>query len=810
MSVWSLAYDAFDPAQEGLREALTSTGNGYFCTRGCAEWEDPDGTHYPGTYAHGGYNRETTIMAGRAVLNEDLVNLPNWLVLKLRIEDDEPFRLGNADLLEYRHEYDIATATLARSVRFRDRAGRETRLDSRRFVSMADRHWAALEWTITPENWSGRVEVITALDARVTNRGVARYEELEGRHVDPLVPRTFGPEVIGLKVRTRQSQIHLGQAARTRVFTAAGEPVEVTRELHQMEDYIHQTIAFAVAEGTPVRVEKMVAQYTSRDHAMSEPLTTAGAVAARIPSFTDALARHRRAWAELWERCGVEVAGDDETQLRLDLHIRHVLQVRSRHTTELDAGVPARGLNGEAYRGHIFWDELYIYPFLNYRLPEITRALLMYRCRRLDQARAAAADAGYRGAMFPWQSGSDGTEETQVVHLNPRNGRWEPDLSHNQRHVNAAIFYNIWQYYQATGDMEFLSRYGAEVMLEITRFWASIATFDGDRGRWEIHGVMGPDEFHEKYPDADEDGLRNNAYTNVMVAWIADVAGKVLASLPVRRRRRLWDAIGLTDAEVAHWADLARVMYVPFHADAQGRPVLSQFEGYADLEELDWAAYREKYGNIQRLDRILRAEGDTPDRYKLAKQADTLMLFYAFSDAQLREIFDRLGYSYDADAARHNVEYYEARTTHGSTLSYIVHAHVLARFDPDRSWAMFQTALDSDLNDVQGGTTAEGIHLGVMAGTLDLLQRGYLGTESNGELLRFAPARVEALAGQTMIMRFRDTVLKLAVTPHRLAVTRVDDSPSLIWIALGDAIIETRAGQEIEFPLASSRVPAAR
>jgi hypothetical protein len=130
---FTLAYDSFEPAEEGLREALTSTGNGYFCTRGAAEWEDADEVHYPGTYAHGGYNRETTIMGGRPVLNEDLVNLPNWLLLKLRIEGEEPIGLGNVELLSYRHELDIRNATVARALRFRDRAGRETTLRSRRF-----------------------------------------------------------------------------------------------------------------------------------------------------------------------------------------------------------------------------------------------------------------------------------------------------------------------------------------------------------------------------------------------------------------------------------------------------------------------------------------------------------------------------------------------------------------------------------------------------------------------------------------------------------------------------------------------------
>ena len=231
--------------------------------------------------------------------------------------------------------------------------------------------------------------------------------------------------------------------------------------------------------------------------------------------------------------------GDERVQQLLRLHVSHILQVCSPHTTNHDAGVPARGLNGEAYRGHVFWDELYVFRYLTSRLPDVTRELLMYRYRRLGEARAAAREAGYKGAMFPWQSGSDGSEETQIVHLNPLSGHWDPDLSHRQRHVNAAIFYNVWHYHQATDDLDFLRDYGAEMMLEIARFWGSIAHLNPERDRYEIHGVMGPDEFHEKYPGAEESGLRNNAYTNVMVAWICEQAQTVLGLLTGRRRETL-------------------------------------------------------------------------------------------------------------------------------------------------------------------------------------------------------------------------------------------------------------------------------
>ncbi|MBV8990276.1 MAG: glycoside hydrolase family 65 protein [Solirubrobacterales bacterium] len=797
MDNFTLDYDDFVPDQEGLREALTSTGNGYFCTRGTTEWQDSDDVHYAGTYAHGCYNRETTILGGTPVLNEDLVNLPNWLVLKLRIEGEEAITLDNVELLAYHHRYDIRDALVSREIRFRDRAGRETTLRSRRFVSMAHVHQAAIEWTIIPENWSGVAEVVSALDGRITNANVARYRQLEGRHLDPISPRTFGPEVIALIARTRQSRLYVAEAARTRLFRG-DESAEVNRTLHQMEDYIQQVLAFDATQGSSVRVEKLVAFYTSQDRAINEPLGAAGKSVARYPAFEAALSRHRAAWEELWRVCDLLVPREPRVQLLLRLHTAHILQVCSRHTSDRDAGVPARGLNGEAYRGHVFWDELYVYPFLNFRLPEITRELLMYRYRRLGEARAAAREAGFKGAMFPWQSGSDGQEETQVVHLNPLSGRWDPDHSHNQRHVNAAIFYNVWQYLQATGDIDFLRETGAEMMLEIARFWASIAHYNRERDRYEIHGVMGPDEFHEKYPGAEEGGLRNNAYTNVMVAWIADIAQRVLELLPESRRVALRTRLDLTDDEVAKWQEMCHKMYVPFLDDG----ILSQFEGYEELEELDWDDYRSRYPNIQRLDRILKAEGEDPDRFKLTKQADAALLFFLFPDEELRRLFKRLGYEYTSDTARRTVEYYDRRTSHGSTLSFIAHSAVLAAIDPESSWERFLVALESDVGDVQGGTTKEGIHMGVMSGTLDLVQRSYAGSSVRDGVLFFEPRLNDRLDGMAFSMQFRGMPLQVSFRGDELTIVADPEGRSRpVRIGVGEEIHELCPGDRCTFAL---------
>ncbi len=338
------------------------------------------------------------------------------------------------------------------------------------------------------------------------------------------------------------------------------------------------------------------------------------------------------------------------------------------------------------------------------------------------------------------------------------------------------------------------------MMLEIARFWASIARFDPERERYVIDGVMGPDEFHEKYPDSPPEpgGVNNNAYTNVMAAWIAETAITVLGLLPEAQRDALRRRIGLIDEELTTWRAMSEKMFVPFHADG----VISQFEGYEDLEELDWDAYREKYGNIQRLDRILRSEGDDPDRYKLAKQADTVMLFFLFPEQALERLFAKLGYEYGPDAARRTIDYYDQRTSHGSTLSLVVHAAVLAGLNPEESWERFLAALESDVGDVQGGTTEEGIHLGVMAGTLDLIQRSYAGTEVREDVLHFQPRLRERLDGLTFPMRFRGTPMQVSLGDGQLTVVAdTEGSSRPIRVGVGDEVVELWPGDRHTFAL---------
>ncbi|WP_051878409.1 glycoside hydrolase family 65 protein [Streptomyces sp. NRRL B-24720] len=772
---WEWSYEGYEPDEERLREALCTLGNGYFATRGAAPEASTSGSHYPGTYLAGCYDRLISSVQGRTVENADLVNLPNWLPLRYRIRpagaDPGPWLSpDHGQLMEHRQTLDLRRGTLNRRSVYVDEAGRRLDVEQCRLVHMGAPHLAALHTVFTADGWTGAIEVEAAIDGDIRNTGVPRYRDLSDRHLTGWSTGTEPDDVVWLGCRTVESDIGFALASRT-VGTSGG------RGRHTDESGRHsrprraprqvfQTLVLSLDPERDAVVDKTVALYTSRDPAIGSPLRAAVAGVRTAPDFAELLASHCRAWAGLWRRARIEVPGEVGRILRL--HLFHVLQTLSPHTAELDVGVPARGLHGEAYRGHVFWDELFVLRFLSLHFPEVCRGLLDYRCRRLPAACRAAQQAGRAGAMFPWQSADDGREETQELHLNPASGRWLPDRSRLQHHVGSAVAYNVWQYCQATADTDYLHSKGAEMLLQIARFWADGAEWDASLARYRIRGVVGPDEYHDAYPGAGSAGIDDNAYTNVTAAWVLARATELYRDLPEPRRRTLLERSGLDPAELERWEDISRRLYVPYH-----RGVISQFAGYGELDELDWAAYRRRYGDIRRLDRILEAEGDTVNRYQASKQADVLMLGYLFSPGELGGLFQRLGHVLDDETWRATVDYYLARTSHGSTLSSLVHAWVLARVHREEAWTYCEEALTGDVVDIQGGTTAEGIHLGAMAGTLDLVQRGMTGLETRDDALWLSPAPLPQLSKFGVRIRFRghgDVDLGIRAQRLRIAV----------------------------------------
>ncbi|HZK08269.1 MAG TPA: beta-phosphoglucomutase family hydrolase [Bacteroidales bacterium] len=780
---WQLVYTDYDAERERSREALLAIGNGYFGTRGAPEEAKAGEVNYPGTYIAGLYNRLTSKVGGRDIENEDFVNAPNWLPVTFKIDDGEWLDINNTEITDMYRCLDFRSGELSRVLTIRDDQGRETLIQSQRMVSMANPHHASMQYSVSPINYSGTIVLKSLLDGDLINDGVARYRDLNQQHLQPGEASAEG-KLSWLQVSTTQSAIDIVLAARLKA-SVDNKPFDPEMSNEILPSAVASSFSVKLEKFQVLKVEKSVAIYTSKPDDTDKPLHHAKVSVMLTGSFQEMLAESRTAWDKIWDELDMKITGDRFAQKLLRLHLYHLMVSFSTHNNNIDAGITARGLHGEAYRGHIFWDELFILPLYALHFKGAARAMLMYRYRRLDAARAYAKQHGRRGAMFPWQSGSDGREETQVIHLNPVSGEWGDDYSSLQRHVSLAIAYNIWQYMLITGDRGFVQDYGAEMFLEICRFWASMTYEDKNSGRLSIKNVMGPDEFHESYPDATEGGLKDNAYTNLMVAWTLERAADMLEMLGEEAVAKIKNQIGLSEEETNQWKQITHRLNLVIKDD-----IISQYDGYFDLEELDWDYYRNKYENIHRLDRLLKAEGKSADHYKVAKQADTLMTFYALPPAEVDHVLERLGYDLSDDYLNKNLHYYLKRTSHGSTLSRVVHAQLANMIgDNELSWELYSEALASDYVDIQGGTTGEGIHAGVMAGTVLIALQSYAGVDVRGEIPAVNPQLPEHWRSISFNIRWRNHRLYFTITPHLITIKKTGADEKLRIMV---------AGQEIE------------
>lgn len=797
VSGWLLSYDGFDPDHEGTRETLCTLGNGYWATRGSAPSSTLGETHYPGTYFAGVYNRVISDIGDRLVESEHMVNAPDWTYVRIQVADGQPMCPGSTEMISHDQRLDLRRGVLTRTTRYRDSHGRVTRITSRQLHSLATPHLAALEIAIQAENWAGRIHVRSAVNGDVSNSNAADDAPLNHHHLTIVDVTRPDAERVVVEAVTNQSGISLVTAARTRL--RQGQDPAVDGKAFTEAALAGHDFVLDVEPDAEVILEKVVAVATSRDRGISTAPLAATDRIRQAPHFEQLLAEHVNAWQQWWTRFGIGMLTGARQRLALNLHIFHTLQTVAATSPELDAGVPARGLHGEGYRGHIFWDELFIYPMLTLRRPALTRSLLLYRYRRLAKAQTAARTVGLAGAMFPWQSGSDGREETPTELFNLRNQQWMPDNSHQQRHVGLALAYSVWQYYQATADIDFLVHHGAVIVVEVARFFADLATHDATDDRFDITGVMGPDEFHDGYPNAPGEGLRNNTYTNVLASWVLTRARDIIDLLHQRDCGPSLSRLAVNAEELNRWDRISRRLRIPFHDG-----VISQFEGYEDLAEFDWDRYRQRYGNIGRLDLILQAEGDSTNCYRLSKQADVLMLFYLFSAEELRAVFTRLGYQLPPELIPRTVHYYLSRTSHGSTLSRLVHSWVLARSDRAHSWSLFTEALDSDLADIQGGTTRTGIHLGAMAGTADMVIRCYAGVETRDDVLRLHPLLPRQLGAVTFQICYRSQPIDVELSSNRVVLDLHPCATGPIRVCLEDVTRTLIPGQRWEMALSEA------
>jgi len=390
---WSIKYDDYDPEKEKSREALLSIGNGYFATRGAFEESAAVETNYPGTYVSGLYNRRISNIAGRDIENEDLVNCPNWLSLTFRIGDAPWFNPNEWKIHSIRRRLTLNDGVLYRSMVVTNPEGKETKIESKRIASMHDPHIACIQYTLTPLNYSGLLRIRSVLNGTILNDGIERYRQLEQDHLEP-VQQGGEKNIQYLLVRTNQSKVEIAEAARLKIYINNQEVVPGF--LHtKLAGIIETEFDLELQKGQSGTTEKTVSLFTSLETERGLVLTTTLDRIKLAGSFNQIYLQSAGKWKELWNEADIRITGDRHVQMLTRLHIYHLFVTASPHYIWQDTGIPARGLHGEAYRGHIFWDELYILPFFNIHFPEITKSVLMYRYRRLNKAREYARKHGY-------------------------------------------------------------------------------------------------------------------------------------------------------------------------------------------------------------------------------------------------------------------------------------------------------------------------------------------------------------------------------------------------------------------------------
>jgi kojibiose phosphorylase len=707
-SRWQVVEDGFDPVVANTYETLFATGNGYLGTRGSLE-EGHEGA-LPGTFLRGVFDHHDS-----AVI--DLVKAPDWVALEI-VVNGVKLDVTTASIVRHRRVLDMREGSLSRETVFEDSDGRRTRIETIRFASSADEHLCCLQARVTPENHTASISIHSGIDATWHNLDrrpfyadpppadpqMKWHKWAKSRHLDEVARATFVDGVY-LETRTIDSGITIGYAASTTV----SPPVQP--EVAERYRHIEQIARTQVAAGETISVEKLVTIYTSRDVAAEDVGRAAQDELRRHrdAGFTASRARNREAWAAKWADSDVTIDGDEDATWAVRFSIYELLIAANESDPRVNIG--ANALTGERYRGHAFWDtEVFMLPFYIYTQPETARGLLLYRYHTLDGGRRNARETGFRGARYAWESADTGVEETPKWTIDGAHRIW---MGEEEIHITAAVAYGLVAYVAATGDHDLMTRFGAEILFETSRFWADRLEATPD-GRYVLSRVVGPDEFHEH--------VDNSAYTNYLVRWHLQQAARVYAELSESNARELAalsERMGLAREEVEDWLDKAERTRLPSVTEDG---VIEQFDGYFGLSTLpvehddnDMPMYPPGYHHYN-------LAGT-----KLLKQADVVMLTYVLPD------------EFSDEVKRANYEYYEPLTLHKSSLSPAMHSIMSIEVgDPGRAVQYFRRAASVDLVDNQGNTE-EGIHIASAGGTWQMMVNGFGGFRVRNGQMTFKP-----------------------------------------------------------------------
>ncbi len=749
---WRLVETRFDAEHLDRAETVFAQSNGYVGFRGTFEEGRP--SHLPGTFVNGFHETWPIEHAeeayGLARTGQTIVNVPDATVIELYV-DDEPLYLPFARMPEYERVLDMRTGVLSRFLHWSTPSGKHVEVRSRRLVSFEHRHLAAIEYEVVVLDKAAPVALVSKIVNRQDVAKAPHREAGEEGVADPRRPRGFADRVLveGLRdqtdgrfllgYRTARSGMGLGMGVDHVIETATSHEVD-----HRHDEDVTRLVVTADAQpGAPIRLTKYVTYQSSRTVPEGELVARCERTLDRaVRGGMDALVATQRTHLErFWDRADVQVeAGGITPQLQQAVRW-NLFQIAQATLRAEGTGIPAKGLTGQAYEGHYFWDtEIYVLPFLTYTYPRIARNQLRFRHSMLGHARARARELSNEGALFPWRT-INGEEASAYYQAGTA-----------QYHIDADIIYALRRYVDVRGDPDFHVEVGADLLVETARLYADLGFHDAE-GQFHIHAVTGPDEYTTVVDD--------NAYTNLMARFNLRYAAEVVRTLERDRpdqHRSLVRRLRLREGEVEAWERAAEHMHIPYD---QQRGIHPQDSHFLERELWDLAATP-----ADRFPLLLHFHPLVIYRHQVIKQADVVLALFLLGDEFSREQKQR------------DFAYYDPLTTGDSSLSASVQSIVAAECGNEaKALEYFDYALMMDLADL-AGNVADGVHIASAGGVWQALVFGFGGVRDRGGRLGIESHLPQSWERLSFSLRFQGRQVRVTLT-HEHETYRIDEGEPL-------------------------------
>jgi len=741
---WKIIEEGFAPENHELSESIFSIGNGHMGQRANFE-EGYSGESLQGSYLAGVYYPDKTRVGwwknGYPEYFAKVLNSTNWIGINLEIAG-EKLDLAKVEVRDFVRILNMKEGTLQRIFTAILHDGKEIRVQATRFVSMARKEIGAIEYSLTPLNFSGDLKATLYLDGDIKNKD-ANYDE---KFWD-LVASTNNEGFASLTVKTKKLDFYVTSTMKY-TLKVAGRAVESVPEQHTNEKYVSQTLNLQVVQGQEVIIYKYVTNVTSRDYLLTdlEKIGRERVEMAKTIGFSELLSEHSDVWAEKWQESDIVIEGDLAAQQAIRFNIFQLNQTYTGEDERLNIG--PKGFTGEKYGGSTYWDtEAYCIPFyLSTASQEIARNLLIYRYKHLEKAQENARKLGFsKGALYP------------MVTMNGEECHNEWEITFEEIHRNGAIAYAIYNYVNYTGDKGYLSEYGLEVLVEISRFWEERTHYAPLKDKYVMLGVTGPNEY--------ENNVNNNWYTNRIAVWTLEYTLQVLDELSATDQasyQALCSKLALKEEERAKWQDIISKMYYP---EKQERGIFLQQDGFLDKELIPVKELDPKHLPLNQKwswDRILRS--------CFIKQADVLQGLYF------------LGHLYDLETKKRNFDFYEPLTVHESSLSPCVHAILACELGyREKAYEMYLRTARLDL-DNYNNDTEDGLHITSMAGTWMAVVQGFGGLRVEDGVLILNPYLPEQWKGFSFKVMFRGVRLNVKLSDGLITITNESAKPVAVRV----------------------------